>query len=246
MEQIVPDIGWCQLQNCSILCNIRISLDGKMFVSRLPLSGTCAPISHEGIRELASQEDAGALNALAEAAAVEDQFLRRTAIEVIGRHPQGRELRAIIVSALGDPSEYVARTACEVVSQLKLTEGHEAVLGLLTDASQATRQAAIRALGTVWVEADFPLIFRIYVSEPDLRREAAWILRQRVSSSHWKTLFDAFRVDEVPRHRRWACELAENFSGPETLEVLSQLSLDTDGHVRKAALQAVRTLSSRA
>jgi hypothetical protein len=227
--------------------NINISQHWKMLVSCIPSSGTYPPITYEAIRELASREDAGALNALAEAAAVEDQFLRRTAIEAIGCHPQGRELCAIILSALGDPSEFVVRTACEVVAQWEFSEAHELVIALLANASKATRQAAIRALGIIWVDADFPLIFRIYTnaSEIDLRREAAWVLRRRASSTHWRTLFNAFRVDELPRHRQWACELAENCSGPEILPVLSQLSLDSDGHVRKAASQAIRTLSSR-
>jgi HEAT repeats len=151
------------------------------------------------------------------------------------------------LSALGDASEYVVRTACEVVAQWEFSEAHEPVAALLADASKATRQAAIRALDTIWVDADFPLVFRIYTnaSEIDLRREAAWVLRQRVSSAHWRTLFNAFYVDELPRHRQWACEFAEKFSGPDILPVLSQLSLDIDGHVRKAASQAIQTLSCR-
>lgn len=211
------------------------------------LNGACPPISYESIRELASREDAGALNELAEAAALEDQFLRRMAVEVIGLHPQGRELRAIILKALGDSSEYVVRTACEVVMKWKLCEAHEPVVALLGDASSATRQQAIQTLDNIWIDADFPLIFRIYAkdSEPALRKEAAWVLRRHVSSAHWRTLFNAFHVDELPRHRQWACELAESFSGRDLLEALSQLSLDTDGHVRKAAAQAIGSLSSR-
>jgi hypothetical protein len=139
------------------------------------------------------------------------------------------------------------RTACEVVAQWELNEAHELVVALLANASKATRQTAIRTLGTIWVDAEFPLIFRIYTNalEIDVRREAAWVLRRRVTSTHWRTLFDAFYVDELPRHRQWACELAENFSGPDILPALSQLSLDVDGHVRKAASQAIRILSSR-
>jgi hypothetical protein len=57
--------------------------------------------------------------------------------------------------------------------------------------------------------------------------------------------FDVFCVDELARHRQWACEIAERFSGAEVLPVLSTLSLDIDGHVRKAALHASRTVSGR-
>jgi len=205
------------------------------------------PLIHEVIRELEAREDAGALTALVEAAAAEDQFLRRTAIEVIGRHPHGRELCAVILGALGDRSEYVVRTACEVVAHWGLNEAHERVVALLANVSRATRRAAIRTLGAIWLDADFPLIFRIYscASEIDVRREAAWVLRRRATSAHWRTLFEAFEKDELPRHRQWACELAESFSGPDVLPALRELSLDVDGHVRKTALQAIRTLSSR-
>ena len=169
-------------------------------MSRIPLSGARRPTTHEAIRTLVSGEDAGVLSALAEAAAVEDQFLRRTAIEVIGCHSHGRELCTIIMSALGDPSEYVVRAACEVVAQWKFREAHTLVAALLVDASKATRQAAIRALDTIWIDADFSLIFRIYTSASEIgvQRDAAWVLRRRVSPAHWRTLFDAFYLDELP------------------------------------------------
>jgi HEAT repeat protein len=204
------------------------------------------PVSHETVRNLASHEDAVALNALADAAAVSDQFLRRTAIEVIGRHPRGRELRAVILGALGDSSGYVVRTACDVVAQWKLSEAHDLVQPLLANVSAATRRSAIRALGTIWVDTDFSSIFHIYTHDPkiDVRREAASVLRLRVGPANWRTLFDAFYRDELARHRQWACDLAETFAGTEILPLLSQLSLDLDGHVRSAASRAALTLSS--
>jgi hypothetical protein len=215
-------------------------------VSSVPFSRVHLP-THEAIRELALQEDAEALTALAGAAAAGDQFVRRSAIETIGNHPQGRDLRAIILAALRDPSDYVMRTACDVVARWQLNEAHELVLTLLENASKATRRTAIRTLGAIWVDADFPPVFRIYTDAPeiDVCREAAWVLRRRTGSTQWRTLFEAFHVDALPRHRQWACELAENFSGAEVLPVLSGLSLDRDGHVRSAALRAIRTLSSR-
>ncbi len=75
------------------------------------------PVTHEAIRALGSRDDAEALVILAAVAAVDDQFLRRTAVEMIGRHPRGRELGAIILNAFCDPSEYVVRTACDVVKE---------------------------------------------------------------------------------------------------------------------------------
>jgi HEAT repeat protein len=213
----------------------------------MPIVAGQLPTTHEAVRELGSREDAAALEILARVAAVDDQFLRRTALEVIRQHPHGLELRAVILSALGDPSEYVVRAACEVVEQWRLLEAHNLLLALLANANGATRRSAIRALGTIWVDADFPRVFRIYAKDfaADVRREAAWVLRQRVTATDWRTLFDAFSADGLVRHRVWACELAESFSGPEIFPLLSPLSSDPDGHVRKAAARATETISSR-
>ena len=131
----------------------------------MSIVGGRLPTTHEAVRELGSREDAAALEILAGVAAVDDRFLRRTALAAIGQHPHGRELRAVILSALGDPSEYVARTACEVVEQWGLSEAHNLLLPLLANVNEATRQSAIRALGAVWLDADFPLVFRIYTKD---------------------------------------------------------------------------------
>jgi HEAT repeat protein len=219
----------------------------KVLVSRNSSSDAGPPTVHEVIRELALREDAVALATLAEAAAAEDQFVRRTAMEAIGRHRKGRELSSIILKAFRDPSEYVVRTACEIVAQWESHEAREFVVALLANPSEATRRTAIRSLRTIWVDEDFPTIFRIYTNAPEIevRREAAWVLRQRVTSPHWRTLFDAFCADDLARHRQWACELAEKFSGPDIVPLLSRLSVDIDGHVRKAASHAIQRISSR-
>jgi HEAT repeat protein len=209
---------------------------------------TRLPTPHEAIHELKLHENAGALKALSSAAKSSDQFLRRTAVEVIGRHPRGRELQAIILDALTDTSGYVVRTACDVIGHWKLAEAHDRVRALLADASGATRQTALRTLGSVWVDEDLSLVFQVYSKdcETDVRREAASVLRQRATSTNWQPLFDAFRLDELARHRSWACELAEAFSAAESLPMLSELASDVDGHVRKAASLAAQAISKRA
>jgi HEAT repeat protein len=205
------------------------------------------PVTHEAIRALGSRNDAEALVTLAAVAAVDDQFLRRTAVEMIGRHPHGRELGAIILNALRDPSEYVVRTTCDVVEEWSLREAHDYLLPLLASDSGATRRSALRALGSIWAEMDFSPVFKIFTgdSEIDVRREAGWVLRQQATSATWRTIFEAFCTDELARHRQWACELAESFSGPELLPVLSPLLSDLDGHVRKAAARAAQAASGR-
>jgi hypothetical protein len=213
------------------------------------MSGSDAPspMTLEALRELGSRDDTCALNALAEAVACGDQFVRRMAVEIIGRHSQGLALRGVILKALSDQSGYVVRTACEVVARWQLIEARESVVALLTNASAETLKAAIRTLDTIWLDADFLPVFRIYTGAPEIgiRTEAAWVLRRRAASANWRLLFDAFGKDGLPRHRQWACELAETFSEPDIVPVLLPLASDADGHVRKAALQAIRTLSSR-
>jgi HEAT repeat protein len=203
--------------------------------------------AHDAIRDLGAREDAGALTTLADTARSGDQFVRRTAIEAIGRHPHGRELTAVILNELKDGSEYVQRAACDVVAQWELSEAHGAMFALLVAPSRLTRRVAIRTLGAIWQDADFPLIFDIYTgaSETETRREAAWVLRQRAAAASWRTLFDAFSVDALPRHRQWACELAENFAGRGNLSAVLQLQSDGDGHVRKAATRAIQAISNR-
>jgi len=89
----------------------------------------------------------------------------------MGRHPRGRELSAVILAALGDSSGYVV-PACDFVAQWKLSEGRDLVQPLLANVSAATRRSAIRALGTIWVDTDFSLIFHVYTSDSkiDVRR----------------------------------------------------------------------------
>lgn len=202
---------------------------------------------HRQIRDLATREDSDALQALARWAKDDDQFRRRTALETIGRHPHGRLLQGIILGAFDDPSEYVIRTLCNVVALWQLLEAHDSVVSLLNDTSVDTRRAAVEALGAIWSDADFDLLFRVYKrdKETSVRKEAAWVLRCRATSERWQVLFNAFYADELARHRKWACELAEEFSGSETLPRLSKLTMDADGHVRKAASKAIHAVSTR-
>jgi HEAT repeat protein len=204
------------------------------------------PIRQDAVRELEFRNDSAALTALAEAANAGDQFLRRMAVEVIGRHSRGRELNGVVLKALQDTSGYVVRTACDVVARWNLPDAHNFVVALLMNTSASTRQSAIRALTILWVDADFRLIFDLYSKDSDIgvRREAAWVLRARASSENWRIIFDAFYADEPPRHRIWGCELAEAFQGIDVLPQLSRLSVDRDGHVRQAAARAVAMMSA--
>lgn len=205
------------------------------------------PTTQEGVRELTFRQDMGALQLLTDVAGSDDEFLRRTAVEVIGNHPQARSLQPVIVKALKDPSGYVVRTACDVVAKCEIFEAHDVVLSNIASVSGATRRAAIRALSVIWNEPDFDVVFPVYQRDVEInvRKEAAWVLRTHASPKTWRTLFDAFSVDELARHRQWACEVAQAFSGAEIVPLLAALGLDPDGHVRKAASRAIKAISTR-
>jgi HEAT repeat protein len=205
-------------------------------------------MTHEAIRSLVSREDDEALGELRSLSTASDAFVRRTAVDVIGQNQRGRELRAIIIAALSDASVYVRRTACDIVAQWKLTEAHDLVLPLLKEQEAPTRECALRALAAIWISTDFQLIFDLYKRDPEIRvrREAAWTLRQGAGAGDWRPLFSAFQEDELPRHRSWACELAETFGNRDDVPVLTSLIGDEDGHVRKSAALARQAILARA
>jgi hypothetical protein len=138
------------------------------------------------------------------------------------------------------------RTACDIVDKWEIREAHDLVLALLTNTSGSTRQSALRALCTVWRDADFSVVFQVYERDADLRvrREAAWLLRKHAGPENWRKLFEAFSADEFARHRQWACEIAETFSDAQMLPLLSRLTFDSNGHVRKAASRAIEIMST--
>jgi len=77
-------------------------------------------------------------------------------------------------------------------------------------------------------------------------RQTELFLRARLDGiSGRRSLFETFRVDELPRHRQWVSELAGDIFRIGALPRLSRLLLDTEGHVRTAASQAIDALSAR-
>ncbi|NPU11909.1 HEAT repeat domain-containing protein [Bradyrhizobium sp. 83002] len=201
-------------------------------------------LTHKSICALLTRDDTESLTLLRGAAASADQFIRRTAVEVIGRHASGRNLSDAILRALADQSEYVVRAGCQVIEDWRWDAAHDAISNLIKSPSGSTRQVSIRTLGAIWRQSDFQPVFQIYKTdaETEVRREAAWTLRNNVSSADWRRLFDAFRTDALPRHRRWACDLASTFGHSDVVPFLNPLCTDRDGHVRKAAAKAIAAL----
>ena len=186
-----------------------------------------------------------ALEALKDRAVSADAHVRRIALEAISVHPDGHRLRVVILSLLSDRDGFVVRSACEAAARHRLADAHDSILRLLSAGDGLTRAAALRALGALWQEQDFPEVLRLFTSDPsdEVRKEAGWTLHSVVSFANWQALFALWRASTVPRHRTWACELAAMYGGREVLADLRSLSGDADGHVRNRADEAIKVLN---
>jgi HEAT repeat protein len=162
-------------------------------------------------------------------------------------HPDGHRLGALIRSLLSDTHDFVARSACEAAARHRVTEAHDAVVRLLDATPEASRIAALHSLRTLWLDEDFERVLQAYSTSPSatVRKEAAWTLRSTGSMSTWPRLFALWCEDALPRHRRWACELAGRYGSRDVLTALKRLSDDVDGHVRVTAARAIVEVEAR-
>jgi HEAT repeat protein len=206
-----------------------------------------APSRWAAFVALAHTPGDSALEVLKDRAGSADAHVRRIAVEAIGVHPDGHQLRAVILSLLSDRDGFVVRSACDAAARHGLTDAHDPIVRLLSAADGLTRGSALRAVRELWQEADFPEVLRVFTSDTsdEVRKEAGWTLYSLASSDNWRTLFALWRTSSVPRHRTWACELAAMYGGPEMLADLRSLSGDADGHVRNRADDAINALKER-
>ena len=193
---------------------------------------------------LAHSWDPRALDSLAELASSPNPFIRRFAIEWVGKHPDGVKLRQLLVDRLGDPDVCVVRTAAEVAGELRLREAHAAVIGLLRADAPHSREVGLRTLVTLWQESDFEPVLAAFARDdsPEVRRTAGWTLYRTRASSRAEVLFDLWRFNPLPRHRQWACEVAEEFPRARFRDEIILLAADSNGHVRKAARRALEAI----
>lgn len=206
-----------------------------------------APACWAAFVALSQKPEAEALHILEDFARSPDSFVRRAAAEGLGRHPSGNQAVPALVACLQDSSEYVVRSACEAVAELRVDEAHEHVVRLVASSIEATRKAALRTLRSIWQEQDFALVFSVFRNDQSetVQNEAAWTMRDVAAETNWGPLFSLWAQDHRPRHRLWACEIAGSYGGPDVIPSLIELSKDTDGHVRRMALRAVDQVQSR-
>ncbi len=153
----------------------------------------------------------------------------------------------LVGALLSDSDSFVVRSACEAAGRQRMKDLHDSVIRLLKVTEAATRIAALHALSELWQESDFTPVLHIFTVDPsvEVRKEAAWALRSKASTSNWRPLFDLWRADGLARHRQWACELATVHGDADLLPDVRNLTGDLNGHVRSRAAEAVRALETR-
>jgi HEAT repeat protein len=205
------------------------------------------PSASAAFAALSADAGSESLAALVEAAASPDWRMRRAAVEAVAGHVLGRTAARLVLDALGDDSPYVVRTACDAAAALRLDDAHDVVLGLTRSPDAATRECATRGLDALWRASDFDATFEAMLRDSvlDVRRRAGFVLRAHADATTWNRLVAVWRADELPRARRWACDLTAAFGGADDVAALEPLTRDRDGHVRKAAARATAALSER-
>lgn len=193
---------------------------------------------------LAHDPSSHARDALREAARSNDSHVRRIAIEALACRAPETDDTFLIVGALRDPDHVVVRTACEAAATLAIREAHDRVVELIVSVDASTREVALCALRQLWQSDDFRPVFRVFQNDPspEVRKAAAWTLRNYVTADTWRPLFEAWYRDSVHRHRIWACEIAAEYGGPDVAERLKSLTGDQDGLVRRAAENALSAI----
>jgi HEAT repeat protein len=191
-------------------------------------------------RALAEHPEPEAMSILVELTHSSDPHMRRAALEGIGYHRCGHDASARAESMLHDTDSFVVRTACAVAAILGLADAHDRILELVGASDESTRLSALMALESLWSPTDFETVFARYLNDRSdrVRKQAASILFKNVGPEHWKRLFALWSKDSLPRHRVWACSIAERFGDRTVLESLNALRSDKNGHVRRAAERA--------
>jgi hypothetical protein len=194
-------------------------------------------------RVLADDPSAECIAGLQELAASPDIERRRAAIRSLGENPSGRNASSVVIAALADQAFQVVWAAVEAAADLGLIEANESIVSLLENSGPLQRPA-VEALAEIWLPENFGPTLKLFRKTTDdaTRKRAAWTLRQCATAEEWKELFDTWSIDDVPRHRVWSCELAGQFGGQKDIETVAHLENDVDGHVRRAASEAMRQL----
>ncbi len=171
------------------------------------------------IRALVEHPEPEALASLVELTRSPDPYLRRAALEAIGDHCSGHGASDVVESMLKDSIGFVVRTACDVAATMGVAGAHDRILELIAATEEATRLSALTALEHLWVSSDFEKVFTRYLEDRSdrVRKQAAWTVNKNIGPEHWKQVFERWSRDPLPRHRVWACAIAERFGTERSL-----------------------------
>jgi hypothetical protein len=196
---------------------------------------------------LGMRADEASLDILVRETRSADEFRRRSAVAAIGNHARGGDALAAVRHLLLDPSPFVVRASIGAAQQLADSGSHDRIVALLDDRDSATRTSALHALAGLWQPSDFEPVFVIAQSDDakQVRRKASWTLRQNPDRATWRRLAEHWITSDLPRERAWACDLARQFGSAGDVSLAARCEDDQDGHVRKAARDAVAALSQR-
>jgi HEAT repeat protein len=186
---------------------------------------------------LAHKSDIDSLNLLAEYLYDKDWCRRRMAIEGLGYHPMGYLQADNLIKFLSDKSSYVIKAALESIRVHSINKAREKVLDLIKANDEEIRKEAIACLSSIGREEDIKQIIQLFIKDSSklVRDEAAWFMRQKSDNNNWNISVRLLKESSLARHRVWACELIGIYGDKEDTELLNQLKLDKDGHVRKVA-----------
>lgn len=192
---------------------------------------------------LACKEDAGIEEILLSETYSKEPRVRGLAAETLKFTHFGDRTKKRLLELLEDPEPAPVWRACETLVE-RGVDIHSQLLSLLQSANDRTREVALNCLAKVWKDSDFEKILEVHLHDrdSDIQKSAAFLLIDHVSSETWHTLFDIWIADPLPRHRTWACHLAEGFGSVEVLSRILPLKEDANGHVRKAAVRAINAL----
>jgi HEAT repeat protein len=205
------------------------------------IASGCAPQRWVAFVALARSTDPMALQFLGGLVASPDPYVRRAAVEAIGKSANGTQFAAILIASLNDTHEAVVRSAIEALASLRIPEAHTCIVANVESPNPSTRLVAVAALSALWSDNDFELLLRLSEGDTstDVRRAAARTLRETASQSRAVTLFEIWHKASASELRTYACEIARLHHLQQFRSQLDDLKIDQNGHVRKSALLAL-------
>jgi len=131
--------------------------------------------------------------------------IKKAVLYVLGHHRNGNDQLDIILDALSHDDDHIFQSACNAVSELKITTAASLIIKRLNSTSISTIGAALQSLEFAWTESCFESVFNLYKSHKNqkVNKFAAWPLFRNITTQNWLKIFNAFSQSEIDMHRKW-------------------------------------------